>query len=90
MFDCAQDVIIVLPISVEPVKPSFRTNGWSAIACPVTEPVPGKMLITPLFSEKNHKLELERFVDLENKLLPFGKPANTDNSANFNAVNGQT
>lgn len=67
ILDCAHDVMIVLPISVEPVKPNFRIKGWSAIACPVTEPVPGKMLITP-----------------------FGKPANTESSANFSAVRGQT
>lgn len=28
-FDVAQDFMIVLPTGVEPVKPSFRTRGWS-------------------------------------------------------------
>merc|ERR1712066_985840 len=39
--------MIVWPISVEPVNPSFLTRPWSAIACPHILPVPGSTLITP-------------------------------------------
>lgn len=59
--------MIVFPIGVEPVKPIFLISGCSDMACPIEEPGPGSMLITP-----------------------GGKPAFTDNSANFKAVRGVT
>ena len=37
--DSAHDFMMTLPISVEPVKPSLRTSGWSAIAWPHSPPV---------------------------------------------------
>jgi hypothetical protein len=39
--------MIVFPIGVEPVKPSLRISGCSDMACPIEEPGPGKILITP-------------------------------------------
>mmetsp|Transcript_39544 Transcript_39544/g.99691 ORF Transcript_39544/g.99691 Transcript_39544/m.99691 type:complete len:322 (-) Transcript_39544:1907-2872(-) len=43
----AQDAMMCFPTSVEPVKPSLRTSGWSAMACPHTDPEPGRMFTTP-------------------------------------------
>ena len=65
--ESAADLMMVWPMGVEPVKPSFRTRGRSATAWPHSRPVPGNTLMTP-----------------------GGIPALTDNSANFNAVSGQT
>ena len=45
--DSAHDLMMLCPISVEPVKPSFLTRGWSAMAWPQTLPDPGSTLITP-------------------------------------------
>jgi hypothetical protein len=45
--DLAQDSMMVCPIPVLPVKPSLRTFGWSAMAWPVTLPLPGSTLMTP-------------------------------------------
>lgn len=45
--DEAHAFMMCLPTAVDPVNPSFRTNGWSAIACPVNDPVPVTTLITP-------------------------------------------
>ena len=39
--------MIVLPIGVEPVKPSFLTSGCSDKAWPIDDPGPGSILITP-------------------------------------------
>ena len=39
--------MIVLPIGVDPVKPSFLTSGCSDKAWPIDDPGPGSILITP-------------------------------------------
>ena len=35
--ETAQDFMMVLPTGVEPVNPSLRTSGWSAMACPASK-----------------------------------------------------
>jgi hypothetical protein len=84
--ESAQARMTILPVSVLPVKPSFRTTGCSAKACPIILPE----------SEKYTYLTCQGRI---NKILPFpvtilmtpgGIPALAANSANFKAVKGQT
>ena len=39
--------IKVFPIGVDPVKPTFLMSGCSDIACPIDDPGPGRILMTP-------------------------------------------
>lgn len=63
--------MIVLPIGVEPVKPSLRTCGWSAIACPTMEPVGKK------------RWEISQEIDSHVKVSSFKSQNTTVRSAVF-------
>ena len=47
LMSSAASFMIVVPTSVEPVKPIFRTSGWVASAWPASAPLPGNTCSTP-------------------------------------------
>lgn len=81
----AQERITIFPVSVLPVKPSFRTTGCSASAWPITLPA-CHLCISTLRLCFNSRIPLP----VTMLMTPGGMPARAASSANFKAVNGHT
>lgn len=83
--------MMCFPISVEPVKPSLRTSGWSDRRWPTKAPTrTGDM---GGWDGRHGPLGQESvFLPDPGRMLttPFGSPALAANSANFSAVSGVT
>lgn len=88
--------IMCLPISVEPVKPSFRTSGWSDKRWPTRAPkrkqkVQKESLGLLFYFRNGTYLRSLKAPDPGRMLTtPLGSPALAASSANFSAVSGVT
>lgn len=90
--------MMCFPISVEPVKPSLRTSGWSDRRCPTR--APGGRIMIHFLIVKSLRIIISfvgschsySFLPDPGRILmtPLGSPALAANSANFSAVSGVT